>query len=584
MDPEKSGEYSLKTAKSFVFDRVFTENDDNMSIFSSIMSPVLLNLCKGYNSTLFAYGMTGAGKTHTLLGELENVHSANLQKGLINLTLLDLFKQINEQKTQDHQYQIKFSYLEIYNEQVRDLLNPGGGSSPSGNLMIVEDPSRGVFVSDLTEYNIESSDEAIELITLGNQRRTMASTAANQFSSRSHAIIQVVLEQRETKIGFVQSVFQSKLCMIDLAGSERAATTENRGIRMLEGANINRSLLSLGNCINILSDSTKKGAFVPYRDSKLTRLLKDSLGGNTKTVMITCVSPSAMHYEETVNSLKYASRAKNIKKKVQANVKEVELHISQYKEIITNLRNEIDNLKLELRQQKTLNVDPQSSSIMKDSDGKKKVEVDETKESKEEKKIEQISTNIFENLEQNWELNQALRELDELRTQNIQQIEALQEKLQQLTNTTNKTESDPEYQDIQKQIDELQRTMQSNEEIKEEILENLKQNVLKNEELTAELGVYTKQANEIEFAKKLMEIEKLDINTQNREIKKEALALAKEKIARVKQISMMEEEIRNMRLQLEQKDRLLASNNALINDLVTFFRFEIIANNIFFSL
>jgi len=137
--------------------------------------------------------------------------------------------------------------------------------------------------------------------------------------------------------------------MIDLAGSERAAATENKGQRMVEGANINRSLLALGNCINILSDKGKAGSFVPYRDSKLTRLLKDSLGGNTKTIMIACISPSFMAYEETVNTLKYASRARNIKRKTTKNVKEVEMHVSRYKEVIDSLRTEIESLRGQLR-------------------------------------------------------------------------------------------------------------------------------------------------------------------------------------------------------------------------------------------
>lgn len=133
--------------------------------------------------------------------------------------------------------------------------------------------------------------------------------------------------------------------MIDLAGSERAASTENRGQRMIEGANINRSLLALGNCINILSDKNKTGNFVPYRDSKLTRLLKDSLGGNTKSIMIACISPSQQAYEETVNTLKYASRARNIKRKTMRNIKEVEINLTQYKEVIESLRSEVSMLK-----------------------------------------------------------------------------------------------------------------------------------------------------------------------------------------------------------------------------------------------
>ena len=156
----------------------------------------------------------------------------------------------------------------------------------------------------------------------------MAPTGANQFSSRSHAILIFSIEGRSRTRGIKEGIFYSKLQLIDLAGSERAAATENRGQRMVEGANINKSLLALGNCINILSDKAKAGSFVPYRDSKLTRLLKDSLGGNTKTIMISCINPSYLAYEETVNTLKYASRARNIKKKTVRNTREVEMHVS----------------------------------------------------------------------------------------------------------------------------------------------------------------------------------------------------------------------------------------------------------------
>jgi kinesin family protein 18/19 len=159
------------------------------------------------------------------------------------------------------------------------------------------------------------------------------------------------VEGRNKKRNVKEEVFYAKLQMIDLAGSERAAASDNRGQRMVEGANINKSLLALGNCINILSDKAKAGSFVPYRDSKLTRLLKDSLGGNTKTLMIACISPAHSAYEETVNTLKYASRARNIKRVTTRNVKEVEMHVSKYKDIIENLRGEIESLRTQLRSQ-----------------------------------------------------------------------------------------------------------------------------------------------------------------------------------------------------------------------------------------
>lgn len=247
------------------------------------------------------------------------------------------------QQQHNKKFIIRISYLEIYNEHVRDLLD-----DKQTQLMIVEDPVRGVFVPELREIEVEHPSELIDLIVDGNNRRTMASTTANQFSSRSHAILQISIQTSGSSLEMADQIFYSKLSLIDLAGSERAASTSNRGQRMVEGANINKSLLALGNCINILSDKNKLGSFVPYRDSKLTRLLKDSLGGNTKTCMIACVSPSYICYEESINTLKYAERAKKIKKKTKKNIKEVEVHMSKYKEIIDGLKGEIDFLKSQL--------------------------------------------------------------------------------------------------------------------------------------------------------------------------------------------------------------------------------------------
>ena len=191
----------------------------------------------------------------------------------------------------------------------------------------------------------------------------MAPTGANQMSSRSHSILVISVENKDRARNLKDGITYAKLQMIDLAGSERAAATENRGQRMVEGANINKSLLALGNCINILSDRGKEGSFVPYRDSKLTRLLKDSLGGNTKTIMIACISPSFLSFEETVNTLKYASRARKIKKVLTKNIKEVETHVSRYKEVIDSLRNEIEFLRRELSQQQLIRANSSLSPL-----------------------------------------------------------------------------------------------------------------------------------------------------------------------------------------------------------------------------
>jgi kinesin family protein 18/19 len=182
--------------------------------------------------------------------------------------------------------------VEIYNEMIRDLLLP----SPS-YLELRDDPEKGIVMSGVTEFKAESTEQVMNLLILGNKRRTTEATNANQTSSRSHAVFQInVCKVSKTKSTNVETLI-GKLSLIDLAGSERGTVTENRGLRLMEGAKINRSLLALANCINALGDKNKKGFFVPYRDSKLTRLLKDSLGGNCKTVMIANVSPASAQFE-----------------------------------------------------------------------------------------------------------------------------------------------------------------------------------------------------------------------------------------------------------------------------------------------
>jgi len=544
LDPDTAYENVYRRDKMYAFDSIFTEDQNTNTVFLQTMLPLLDNVLNGYNATLFAYGMTGAGKTHTLFGELDpetlNIH----RPGLIFLTLEELFRKIQSPVYEEYDFSVKISYLEIYNEQVRDLLK-----GDEQNLMILEDPQKGVLVSDLSETPVYTQNQVMHLIRAGNKKRTMASTSANTFSSRSHAIVQVLIERRVKSGEMKGMVLQAKLSLIDLAGSERAAVTDNRGIRMLEGANINRSLLALGNCINILSDPTKKGAFVPYRDSKLTRLLKDSLGGNTKTIMIACISPSSSCYEETVNTLKYASRAKNIKRELHQNVKEVELHVSEYKEIIETLKNEIESLKHQLHEQGGHNraMEHNMKKVLEGLDGNNEEAIIQA----EERMIDEASHKIFENLEQNWEISQTLRELDDLESQNREMLDNLYHQLENLS-----PENQVYKEAIITQIEELKTTMENNQGIKSDLTTTLQRNLLENTNLKENLGEFASSVHtleDIELAKKLLHIDKLDIMTQNTQIKKEALSLARAKSTQNKQISQMEEEMRKMKAELEEK-------------------------------
>ncbi|KAI5787587.1 P-loop containing nucleoside triphosphate hydrolase protein [Peziza echinospora] len=320
----------------FGFDRVFDENVTQEDVYEGTTRGLLDNVLDGYNATVFAYGATGCGKTHTISGNPQ-------QPGIIFLTCKELFQRIDALKD-EKEVQLTLSYLEIYNETIRDLLIEGGSSKV---LALREDSNQAIAVAGLSTHCPKNVHEVMDIIMMGNNNRTMSPTEANATSSRSHAVLQINVQQKDRASGLSQNHTLATLSIIDLAGSERASVTKNRGERLLEGANINRSLLALGNCINALCDPVRRN-HVPYRDSKLTRLLKFSLGGNCKTVMIVCVSPSSQHYDETHNTLKYANRAKNIKTKATRNTMNVNRHVSQYVKAIYDLTQEVEELKKRL--------------------------------------------------------------------------------------------------------------------------------------------------------------------------------------------------------------------------------------------
>uniref|UniRef100_A0A7E4V304 Kinesin-like protein n=1 Tax=Panagrellus redivivus TaxID=6233 RepID=A0A7E4V304_PANRE len=267
--------------------------DNQEEVHAATTAPLMDFVVAGYNATVFAYGPTGSGKTYTMVGQEK-------RPGLMMLLTRDLYEKINP-----HEFTVYLSYLEIYNEVIRDLLNPNAGV-----LDLLEDERGNVQVPGLSRVKAPNTSRIMQILQEGNSRRTQEPTAANKNSSRSHALLQVTL--------YKNSVQHGKLFLIDLAGSERASQTQNRGKRLKEGAAINRSLLALGNVINALSTGSK-GRYVNYRDSKLTRLLKDSLGGNSKTCMIAHVTPSSFNYDETYNTLVYANRAKNITTRIAQN-------------------------------------------------------------------------------------------------------------------------------------------------------------------------------------------------------------------------------------------------------------------------
>ena len=346
---------------SMAFDYVFDEYESQENIFNSTTKFLIEGVVNGFNATVFAYGATGAGKTYTMLGNEKN-------PGIMPLTLKELFNKINSYPNRE--YNVKLWYLEIYNENIRDLLSNNNES----NLDLREDQNKGIIVSGITEIKATSSEHILNILKKGNKNRTTESTNANETSSRSHAILQIMVSYKEKNSGIDYEIKYGKLNLIDLAGSERASVTLNRGNRLIEGANINRSLLTLGNCINALCEANEKGSksYIPYRDSKLTRLLKDSLGGNARTVMIANVSPSILSFDDTYNTLNYANRAKKIKSNVKRNVLNAKYHISNYTNIIKNLQSRIYDLESQIGHQRDMTLSP--TSRKSDYENKKFIE------------------------------------------------------------------------------------------------------------------------------------------------------------------------------------------------------------------
>ncbi|KAL4754536.1 hypothetical protein BDW72DRAFT_128983 [Aspergillus terricola var. indicus] len=340
---EKSRKGGNKAAaegpKTFAFDRSYWSFDKKApnyagqdNLFSDLGVPLLDNAFQGYNNCIFAYGQTGSGKSYSMMGY-------GKEYGVIPRICQDMFERIRKiQEDKNLTCTVEVSYLEIYNERVRDLLNP----SNKGNLKVREHPSTGPYVEDLAKLAVRSFEEIENLMDEGNKARTVAATNMNETSSRSHAVFTLMLTQkRHDAETSMDTEKVSRISLVDLAGSERANSTGATGARLKEGAEINRSLSTLGRVIAALADATsgkKKGKQVPYRDSVLTWLLKDSLGGNSMTAMIAAISPADINFDETLSTLRYADSAKRIKNHAVVNEDPNARMIRELKDELAQLR------------------------------------------------------------------------------------------------------------------------------------------------------------------------------------------------------------------------------------------------------
>ncbi|XP_074252611.1 centromere-associated protein E isoform X6 [Saimiri boliviensis] len=331
--------YQVDGSKSFNFDRVFHSNETTKNVYEEIAAPIIDSAIQGYNGTIFAYGQTASGKTYTMMGSEDHL-------GVIPRAIHDIFQKIK--KFPDREFLLRVSYMEIYNETITDLLC---GTNKMKPLIIREDVNRNVYVADLTEEVVYTSEMVLKWITKGEKTRHYGETKMNQRSSRSHTIFRMILESREKgePSNCDGSVKVSHLNLVDLAGSERAAQTGAEGVRLKEGCNINRSLFILGQVIKKLSDG-QVGGFINYRDSKLTRILQNSLGGNAKTRIICTITP--VSFDETLTTLQFASTAKYMKNTPYVNeVSSDEALLKRYRKEIMDLKKQLEEVSLETRAQ-----------------------------------------------------------------------------------------------------------------------------------------------------------------------------------------------------------------------------------------
>ncbi|KAG8763032.1 kinesin motor protein cin8, partial [Ceratobasidium sp. 428] len=330
--PQSSfGVYTPAPTRTYPFDRVFGPEADQALVYHDIVAPILEEVLGGYNCTVFAYGQTGTGKTYTMQGDLSPTLTGNpsADAGIIPRTLHKLFLHL-ENSVPD--YSVKVSFVELYNEELRDLLvsdfkEPSssaqpmaiaGGAGSSGLKIFDDSAKKGTFIQGLEEAHVRDAQDAVGLLRKGSERRQIAATKFNDHSSRSHSIFTLTVSTKETSTDGNDLVKTGKLHLVDLAGSENIGRSGAENKRAREAGMINQSLLTLGRVINAL---VERNSHVPYRESKLTRLLQDSLGGRTKTCLIATISPARSNMEETLSTLDYAFQAKAIRNRPELNAR-----------------------------------------------------------------------------------------------------------------------------------------------------------------------------------------------------------------------------------------------------------------------
>merc|ERR1712168_1594023 len=366
----KMGQVEIRNPKSvtepprqFTFDSIYDWNSTQSDIFEETFQNLLDSVLTGFNGTIFAYGQTGTGKTFTM----EGIKTDSSLRGAIPRSFEHIYKHIA--RTTDQQYLVRASYLEIYQEKIRDLLS----KDQNKRLELRERPDTGVYIKDLLSFVTKSVKEIEHVMNVGNQNRSVRATNMNEHSSRSHAIFVITVECSEDGLDGKNHIRVGKLNLVDLAGSERQSKTGATGERLKEATKINLSLSALGNVISALVGGT---GHIPYRDSKLTRLLEDSLGGNAKTVMVANIGPASYNFDETLTTLRYANRAKNIKNKPKINEDPKDA-------LLRDFQDEIDKLKRQLADRGLGEGAPSGEELMEQA----KTQISQAKEMAEAEKI-----------------------------------------------------------------------------------------------------------------------------------------------------------------------------------------------------
>ena len=509
---------------NFTFDYVFDQDTSQLELYLKAAKPSVLSLLEGYNSTIFAYGQTGTGKTYTMEGFTFN--PVDEKRGIVPRVIEEIFKYIqNIQKeyqnniNENENFVVRASYLQIYNEYINDLL-------------LREDKKKGIYIDNLSEWIVRNSDDIYTLLERGSENRATSSTVMNEISSRSHAIFIITVEQTSsTKNNDLNnyniSTKISKLNLVDLAGSERTKITGAKGKQLEESKKINKSLSALGNVINALTEL--KGAnHIPYRDSKLTRLLEDSLGGNCKTTMITMISPCQDFINETLSSLSFARRAKKIKNKPKIN-EEInhKALISQYELQLKNLRNELNKkneiLKNNLFVKQVEKLTDDKKNIIKELEETSQLYYKERDEKKKlENKIEIINKDfeIYKNNFNNLEIEKTPQFISAIEKRQNSLLKEFDNKLQefQKTNKSINTEEIERYKQLILKQREMMSTLTKKINERDENILQLQEDNEAYEKINEQLDSYIFILNQnfknlIEFCQKKIKVE--DINIDN---------------------------------------------------------------------